>query len=193
MNEQGREALIAHMTNRFLGWRLPDSFGPDGGIAFAPNPHPACWPTGTNLLTYEQAKAMFEYALDGAALAGRQEVLQRPLANFDGVIPNAMLGYLRRCSSGGMPKNHIDIVQANVDEAERLGYFKLAIAEAMLSASPPQPASAAREPLTDEQITAIKEDAQAIFCDTPCNTPQIVSDMIEWYDSTLRAHGITKE
>jgi hypothetical protein len=61
------------------------------------------------------------------------------LTHFDGVIPSAVRGYLRRCSSGGMPKKQIDAVQFNVDEAERLGYFKLAIAEAMLAAAP-QPA-----------------------------------------------------
>ena len=55
---------------------------------------------------------------------------------LDGLIPNAIRGYLRRCSSGGMSKKQIDTVQANVDEADRLGYFKLAIAEAILSASP---------------------------------------------------------
>lgn len=25
---------IKHMVNRFLGWRLPESFNPDGGISF---------------------------------------------------------------------------------------------------------------------------------------------------------------
>ena len=60
------------------------------------------------------------------------------LAHLDGVIPNAIRGYLRRCSSGGMPKKQIEIVKANVDEAERLGYFKLAIAQAMLAAAPEQ-------------------------------------------------------
>ena len=52
---------------------------------------------------------------------------------FDGVIPAAIRSYLRKCSSGGMPKKHIDIVQINVDEAERLDYFKLAIAEAVIA------------------------------------------------------------
>lgn len=60
-----------------------------------------------------------------------QAAVHVPMANFGGVIPNAIRGYLRRCSSGGMPKEHIDIVQANVDEADRLGYFKLAIAQTL--------------------------------------------------------------
>jgi hypothetical protein len=41
--------------------------------------------------------------------------------------------------------------------------------------------------LTQEQIAQIKEDAEMIFCDTPTSTPMIVSDMIEWYDSTFTA------
>jgi hypothetical protein len=39
--------------------------------------------------------------------------------------------------------------------------------------------------LTQEQVAQIKEDAEMIFCDTPSSTPMIVSDMIEWYNSTL--------
>jgi len=39
---------------------------------------------------------------------------------------------------------------------------------------------------TTEWIASIKEDAEAIFCDTPASTPMIVSDIIEWYDATLR-------
>ena len=64
---------------------------------------------------------------------------------FDGVIPAAIRRYLRKCSSGGMSKKHIDIVQINVDEAERLDYFKLAIAEAVIASrvAAPQPAPVA--------------------------------------------------
>lgn len=67
-----------------------------------------------------------------AAQAPNASVARLP--QLDGVVPNAIRGFLRRCSSGGMSKKQIDIVQANVDEAERLGYFKLAIAEALLKA-----------------------------------------------------------
>ncbi len=59
--------LIDHMTSRFLQWKLPDDFSPDGGVTFtAVSPH---GPVGTNLLTYTQAKAMVEYMIDGAPLA----------------------------------------------------------------------------------------------------------------------------
>lgn len=57
------------MVNRFLGWRLPSDFEPDSGVEFhrtmisgKPRP-PEWWPTGTNLLTFAQARAMLEHVL----------------------------------------------------------------------------------------------------------------------------------
>jgi hypothetical protein len=57
------------MVNRFLGWRLPLDFAPDAGVTFnrtmangAPRPE-AWWPVGTNLLTFDQARAMLEHVL----------------------------------------------------------------------------------------------------------------------------------
>lgn len=54
---------------RFLGWRLPDDFHPDGGVVFervmpngAARPR-EWWPVGTNLLTAVQVRAMLEYVL----------------------------------------------------------------------------------------------------------------------------------
>jgi hypothetical protein len=29
------DAQIKHMTERFLGWKLPENFNPDGGISAA--------------------------------------------------------------------------------------------------------------------------------------------------------------
>jgi hypothetical protein len=53
---------IDEAVNRFLGWRLPETFNPDGGISFVRNPaYPM--PTGTNLLDCNQARAMLEYVL----------------------------------------------------------------------------------------------------------------------------------
>lgn len=60
-------ALTDKMGNRFLGWRLPEDFAPDCGIAFSrqsayvhPEYGPTIYkPTGTNLFTADQAKAMF--------------------------------------------------------------------------------------------------------------------------------------
>lgn len=54
------------MVNRFLCWRLPPTFRPDGGVSFDgagrdPNSH--WWPVGTNLLTAVEAKQMVEHLL----------------------------------------------------------------------------------------------------------------------------------
>lgn len=63
------EDQIEHMVRRFLAWRLPDDFNPDGGISFEREynqntPWPAKHePVGTNLLTYTQAEAMVRHML----------------------------------------------------------------------------------------------------------------------------------
>ncbi len=59
---------IDALVNRFLGWRLPADFAPDAGVAFTPPPADHgehWWPVGTNLLSAEQARAMFEHCLAG--------------------------------------------------------------------------------------------------------------------------------
>lgn len=66
------EEQINEMANRFLSWKLPDDFNPDGGIHFEPtypgldgkrHPHN---PTGTNLFTHTQAVAMIRHMLGDA-------------------------------------------------------------------------------------------------------------------------------
>lgn len=65
------EEQIKHMVNRFLGWRLPESFNPDGGISFKKtfNEHTAHpmkhEPSGTNLLDATQAEEMVRYMVEG--------------------------------------------------------------------------------------------------------------------------------
>lgn len=49
--------MLDEMVNRFLCRKLPKDFDPDGGISFKEG---AWWPTGTNLLTAEQARQMFK-------------------------------------------------------------------------------------------------------------------------------------
>lgn len=63
-----REAEVLAMVDRFLAWRFPEDFAPDGGISYTPLPRLPEWthdtrPTGTNLLTAIQARAMLEYVL----------------------------------------------------------------------------------------------------------------------------------
>lgn len=61
---------IKQMVSRFLAWRLPENFAPDGGISFKPvfnenTPHPMkAEPTGTNLFDWNQAEAMVRHMVE---------------------------------------------------------------------------------------------------------------------------------
>lgn len=65
------EDQIEHMTQRFLGWKLPENFSPDAGISFKRDfnehtSHPMKHePSGTNLFDSTQAKAMIRYMIEG--------------------------------------------------------------------------------------------------------------------------------
>jgi hypothetical protein len=68
---QMTEDQIKYMVNRFLSWKLPADFNPDGGITFKRmyNEH-TTWPmkhepSGTNLLDATQADAMVRHMLEG--------------------------------------------------------------------------------------------------------------------------------
>lgn len=59
------EAQIKHMVSRFLCWRLPENFNPDGGISFkatfnenSPFGPMKAEPSGTNLFDAVQAEEM---------------------------------------------------------------------------------------------------------------------------------------
>jgi len=60
---------IKHMANRFLAWKLPETFSPDNGISFKP-PFPdepmrsRHWPIGTNLLIATEAEAMVRHMIE---------------------------------------------------------------------------------------------------------------------------------
>lgn len=65
---------IEHMVDRFLGWTLPESFNPDGGISFKRmenrHHHPEAspffpMPSGTNLFDASQADAMVRHMVEG--------------------------------------------------------------------------------------------------------------------------------
>lgn len=58
-------AVTDDMVSRFLAWRLPDNFGPDGYVKFdsVTAKRNNSWPTGTNLLDGQQARAMLEHAI----------------------------------------------------------------------------------------------------------------------------------
>jgi len=69
------DAQVKHMVDRFLSWRLPEPWHPDGGIEFKPEfnveymarqgkPPMRHEPTGTNLFDYQQATAMVRHMLE---------------------------------------------------------------------------------------------------------------------------------
>lgn len=70
------EDQIKHMVNRFLMWRLPETFRPDHGISYT-NPYPHIpsqpGPVGTNLFDAVQAEAMVRFMIDGMTAAVRPE------------------------------------------------------------------------------------------------------------------------
>ena len=54
------------MVSRFLGWKVPQHFYPDCYVSFdREKASQGSWPTGTNLLTAEQARKMLEHVVDG--------------------------------------------------------------------------------------------------------------------------------
>ena len=64
-NRADPRGLVPMLVDRFLAWKLPEDFAPDGGISFTliSKDHPEWWPTGTCLLNAPQATAMFEHLL----------------------------------------------------------------------------------------------------------------------------------
>lgn len=67
------DAVVKRMVDRFLSWRLPEDFSPDGGISFKaefnegtayPMRHE---PIGTNLFTATQAEAMVRHIIGAPA------------------------------------------------------------------------------------------------------------------------------
>ena len=59
---RGATMDIDKLVDRFLSWKLPKDFSPDGGISFVPSKtHPDMWPIGTNLFTADQAKEMLAH------------------------------------------------------------------------------------------------------------------------------------
>jgi hypothetical protein len=62
---------IKYMVDRFLSWKFPEDFDPDGGISFKKISNEGThWPyknhpTGTNLLTADQARQMILFMISG--------------------------------------------------------------------------------------------------------------------------------
>jgi hypothetical protein len=97
---------INTLVNRFLGWKLPATFGPDAGISFKPyhpnqTPDSGLWPIGTNLLTASEAREMLEHVLADdpvraalAELVAVKDIKERAAAlHFGGINSDAGEGW----------------------------------------------------------------------------------------------------
>jgi hypothetical protein len=64
------EDMVDRAVTRFLSWKLPKDFHPDGGIVFIPTKGRGYdslhWPYGTNLLNAQQARDMLHHVLAAA-------------------------------------------------------------------------------------------------------------------------------
>lgn len=98
------DAQIKHMVDRFLSWKLPANFNPDGGVAFSPvgnagTPHEyRNEPSGTNLFDAVQAEAMIRHLLEGLPAGGpkpRTEGKEYAQYAYTGPTPaKGFVGYL---------------------------------------------------------------------------------------------------
>lgn len=94
--------LVAAMVDSFLCWRLPIDFAPDCYISFSlpdpvHNPTPS-WPVGTNLLSADQATAMFEAVLNRVA----EDAAKWRLAQMLGIVTPEVEERIARAS--GIPQ-----------------------------------------------------------------------------------------
>lgn len=78
------KAQIKYMVDRFLGWKLPEGFNPDGGVTFTKFSNPGTpyqhkyEPSGTNILDATQADAMVRYMIEGMPHEIKQPILDWP-------------------------------------------------------------------------------------------------------------------
>ncbi|GEM_PF-5377292 len=99
-------------VNRFLGWRLPDTFAPDAGIKFD-REYAAKYgmPTGTNLLDSAQARAMLEFVV-GPIIEDQAAEIERLNARLSWRENNRGQTHYPRCEQ--------DHRQCAMEEIERL-------------------------------------------------------------------------
>ena len=70
---------VKYMTERFLQWKLPEDFNPDGGISFSPTYNDGRMkhnPVGTNLLSHNQATEMVRFMCEGLPPAAAMRALE---------------------------------------------------------------------------------------------------------------------
>jgi hypothetical protein len=166
-NEQAVPAVpdIKEMVNRFLGWRLPQDFHPDCGISFDGRKDDEwnknkTWPIGTNLLTADQARAMFEHCLQykphQAAPAGEQETADTPTATIAGDLSER----IKQKVMGRLELRGL-LTDLTRNAARILGYELLSDLEAVLTATAPSAPSVPDDPSEIEELIACLGDDAA--------------------------------
>lgn len=117
-------SLIRAMVDRFLGWRLPKDFAPDCHISFklpdpTLNPNPS-WPTGTNLLTADQAERMFESILTSVA----DDASRWRYARMLGFVNDAQWETIERSRGEPQPVTAAEEERSRVDYAHMVAEGK---------------------------------------------------------------------
>ena len=81
------------MIDRFLSWKLPETFNPDGGISFEPIGNIGSAqhqykhePTGTNLLDHERAREMLTFVLADTEEDAEREQMAAAIRGLVGVL-----------------------------------------------------------------------------------------------------------
>lgn len=82
MNNDKIEEIIKEATNRFLGWKLPDTFRPDGGISYDPN---VCETVGTHVFTAQEATEMFRFCLEDTLTTFAEEIRKERVTHCDDI------------------------------------------------------------------------------------------------------------
>lgn len=76
------EEQIKHMVDRFLSWKLPENFNPDGGIRYVGWELPDM-PIGTNLFDAAEAEDMVRHMLEGLPLSPAQCRVREAIRTLD--------------------------------------------------------------------------------------------------------------
>lgn len=79
------QEVIKKATNRFLGWKLPKDFNPDGGITYK-QLYPDFEPIGTHLFTANQAEEMLRFILVDELTSLLSEQCKEVLKEVDSFI-----------------------------------------------------------------------------------------------------------
>lgn len=84
MKNEKIEEIIKKATSRFLGWKLPDTFNPDGGISYDHRGDVI----GTHLFTAQEAELMVRYILEDSTLVelikdARKQLLDEIMEEID--------------------------------------------------------------------------------------------------------------